>query len=454
MRRSKELLAALALIAIATATTTTASPVRPQRRGPDVLLVTIDTWRWDYLGATGNGKVATPNLDALAAAGLLFVDTRVAAPVTLVSHASLFTGLAPPSHGVHHNSGFRLGEDATTLAEVLQQAGYYTAAVTGAFVLNSRFGLAQGFDTYLDVFPADLYGEQELSASFPELTADQVTDRAVRVLQRAPRDRPWFLWVHYFDPHAEYRAPAELAARYPDDPYAAEVAFVDRELGRLLAAAAGRDPGAPQIVLVTADHGESLGEHGEATHGHFLYEPTVRVDTLLRLPHGPRGRTVTTPVRSVDLAPTLLARLGLAAPGKLDGHDLAPLWEGGEVPRAPAYAETFLPWYDYGWGYLRSLVFDGWKYIAGPRPELYDLVHDPQERHDLVRAEPERAARLAAALERFVAGAAPPDPGGGRVGPSSAEQSALASLGYAAFSTRAPRSTTPRRSPGCPIPSA
>ena len=395
---------------------------------PNLLVITVDTWRWDYLGATGLGKVKTPNLDALAAQGLLFTNTLVSAPVTLVSHASLFTGTHPTTHGVHHNGTFVLADDHATLAESFRAAGYRTGAVTGAYVVSSRFGLAQGFDTYLDVYARDLYESGGLTPFYPELTASEVTDRSLELVKsfsdRGQR-QPWMLWAHYFDPHAAYRAPKRFADQYPKDRYAAEVAYVDAEIGRLLA---GLGPQrARTAVLVTADHGESLGEHGEATHGHFVYDATVRVATLLQIPGGPAGRHLDQRVRSIDLMPTVLTAAGLPVPRAVQGRDLAPLWRG-EGGRYPAYTETYLPYFDYGWAYQRALILDGWKYILSPKPELYHLDADPGEKKNLLAAEPERAESLRATLERMIAstsGAKAPN-----TQMDAAGRDALASLGY------------------------
>jgi len=407
-------------------------------RPTNLLVITLDTWRWDALSAAGPtvGGVATPHLDALAARGALFTHTRVAAPITLVSHASLFTGLEPPRHGVRHNGSFVLGPEQLTLAEILHGEGYRTAAVTAAYVLSSRYGLNQGFDSYRDVLPDNLYEDGGLNPFYPELTATEVTDRAVVELNGLTFEgqrKPWFLWVHYFDAHAPYQAPEPYAARYPNTPYAAEIAYLDAEVGRLLAEVDRRGLTGSTAVVITSDHGEGLGEHGEATHGHFVYDSTVRVPAIVVAPGAPRGQRFDTPVRTIDLLPTLLTALGKPLPEDIDGRPLQALWQQGERRRT-AYTESYLPYYEFGWAYLRSLVMDDWKFVQAPRPELYNLTTDPGETHNRLADEPQQAARLAAALERLgqqqarSASAAPT--GSQRATVSDQDRGALASLGY------------------------
>ena len=400
-----------------------ALPASGQRS--NLLLVTIDTWRGDYLGAVAPSRVATPRLDALAREGMLFTNTRVPAPITLVTHASLLTGLEPPAHGVRNNGTFALSEAHTTLAETLRDAGYQTAAVTGAFVLNGRYGLTQGFETYLDVLPRQATAT---SPAFPEITATEGTDRAIRLLGRLSPSRPWFLWVHYFDPHAVYAAPERFARRYPQDPYAAEVAYVDEELGRLFAWLESRRLWEATDVIVTSDHGESLGDHGEADHGHLLYEATMRVSTLMKLAGAPRGRRYDTPIRTVDLMPTVLEALGVEAPAEIQGRSVRPVWRGESRRPPPAYGETYLTWYDYGWAWLRSVTLDGWKLIEGPEPELYDLGGDPRETRNRLGDEPERAASLRRVLRGLLRSSA--RPADSRTRTTAEEAAALRDLGY------------------------
>ena len=343
-----------------------------------VLLVTLDTTRADHLGAYGYPHARTPHLDQLAAQGIRYQRAYTPAPLTLPAHASLLTGLYPFEHGVRDNGRFRLSEGIETLAEILQREGYHTAAFVGAFVLDARFGLAQGFDHYDDsTAPESARG----AFGFDERKAPATTDAAIAWLEEAS-GTPFFLWVHYFDPHAAYdphEGDPELAGLLP---YDAEIGFMDREIGRLLEhlRATGRDR--KTLVVVAADHGEGLWEHGEISHGVFVYESTLRAALLLKLPDGAHaGTRVAEPVSLVDVFPTVLARLGIAH-GKVSGE---PLPSGEEsqaaAPRAlrPLYFENHAAAYAFGLHPLRGVVRGDHKWIDAPQPERFDLAADPHE---------------------------------------------------------------------------
>jgi arylsulfatase A-like enzyme len=250
-------------------------------RGYDVILVTLDTVRQDRLGCYGYEYGSTPTFDALAERGVRFEQAVTAAPLTLPSHATMMTGVTPPRHGVHDNGIYRLDEDNETFAEVARAAGYQTAAFVGCFVLDARFGLNQGFDVY--DFDVSERGLRPQMLDFNERSANEVTDAALAWLGERDPERPYFLWVHYFDAHLPYQSPLAGEARFAGRPYDAEIAFVDREVGRLLEAV---DP-ERSLVAVASDHGEALGDHGEPTHGLFLYESTVRVPMIVTGPFDP-----------------------------------------------------------------------------------------------------------------------------------------------------------------------
>ncbi len=394
--------------------------------GPSVLLVSIDTLRADHVGAYGAEAAHTPVLDALAVRGVRFETVIAATPLTLPSHASLLTGQHPPRHGVRHNGLFRLDASAETLAARFRSGGWRTGAVVAAFVLDGKFGLASGFDHYDDAVTARVAAP----GGFHERRADAVTDAALAWL--AEEDDPFLLWVHYYDPHREHDPPEPWASRFAADPYAGEIAFVDEQLGRLLAGARAADP--EVLVAVTADHGESLGEHGELTHGYSLYDAALRVPLILAGPGLPEGRTVDGVVGTVDLAPTLLGVAGLAPLAEADGRDLSPRWSAaGDLavpePRA-AYAETLATRYEFGWSPLHALRTDEHLYVKAPRPELYALASDPGQLHDLLAAGEASATptaeHLAVELERIVAMGrdAPP----AELDPASRER--LRALGY------------------------
>ncbi|HVT19672.1 MAG TPA: sulfatase-like hydrolase/transferase [Thermoanaerobaculia bacterium] len=376
----------------------------------NVLLVTLDTVRADHLGCYGDAAAETPALDRLAAQGVRFARASTPVPLTLPAHASLLSGLLPPHHGVRNNGAAALPAGTATLATRFAGSGYRTAAFVSAFVLDHRFGLQPGFEVYDDEVARDPRAGWVLEATRP---ADQVVDRALAWLARADA-RPFFLWVHLYDAHAPYSSPAELRRRHAGRPYDAAIAFDDQQAGRLLAEIDRRGWGGQTVVAVAADHGESLGEHGEATHGLLLYEPALAVPLLLRAPGLPI-RVVATPISLVDLAPTLaglaghpLAAMGAPDTRALDGRDLAGMLRAGqEPPRSDLYAETRYPEV-FGWSPLAALRRRDLKYISAPRPELYDLASDPHEHANLAAPAAVRQERMAnaAAARPSQAGAA------------------------------------------------
>jgi len=365
-------------------------------RGFNVLVVTLDTTRADRLGCYGNPDIDTPNLDALAQNGILFTDAMAPGPTTLPSHSSIFTGQYPYHHGARNNGLFRLNEDATTLAEVLTAEGYDTAAAISAIVLESRFGLAQGFGAYFDdIDPSD----RPSRLSVAERSAADTNARALDWVKQ-DRDRPFFLWVHYYDPHAPHDVPAELASRYPPDrAYDAEISYADAQLGKLLEALDDVGTLEQTFIVVAGDHGEGLGQHGERTHGCLLYNSTMQVPMIFSAPAKlPRSTYVDRSVGLIDIYPTVLSLLGAEADGPVDGVDLTQ--SPAPEPRA-LYFETLEGYLDFGWSPLLGVRVGDWKYIAGPQHELYALAKDWHEATDLLAAEPAIAERMTAALAAF-----------------------------------------------------
>ena len=393
----------------------------PRDGAPSVLLVSIDTLRADRVGAYGAGFGATPTIDALAAAGLRAEKALSPVPITLPAHATLMTGLYPPRHGVRHNGIFRLGAEHVTLAERFGGAGYQTGAVVGAMVLERRFGLDQGFEHYDDHFGAD----RANPTGYLERPAAAVTAAALRWLDDV--QGPFFLFVHYYDPHADYTPPPEVASRFPGRPYEGEIASVDAALGELLAGLGARGRLAQTVVAVTADHGESLGEHGERTHSYTLYDATLSVPLVLRGPGVPEGRSVPGVVSIASVAPTLLHLAGLPPAKESDGEDLvaraASSSGGGE-----AYAETLATRLDHGWAPLYALRTPEHHFVRAPRPELYDVRGDPREVRNLISGAPgPEAGVLDAAIAAHLARGAPL-----RTAPLDAEtREQLHALGYA-----------------------
>ena len=401
-----------------TKSTTTASGAL---RGANLLLVTVDTLRADRVGVSG----LTPTLDALSARGLSFSHAYAHAPVTLPAHASIMTGLSPPAHGVRDNGSYRLAEPRTTLAEILRTAGYRTGAFIGAFVLDARFGLAQGFDEYDDRF-------DEVATSF---ATNFVQRRAPEVLRRAgdwimtgpnqggPRaeSMPWFAWAHLFDPHDPYDAPEQ----YVSEPYDNEVAFTDAALGRFFARLRRAGLLDNTVVIVTADHGEGLGEHGELTHTLFAYDTTLRVPLIIAGPGiAPAVRDV--PVSHVDLLPTVLDLLALDPPAGLAGRSLR-MELSANTPVPLIYFEALNANLTRNWAPLTGIVANRWKFIDLPIPELYDLQADPDEMTNVFAQQAAQAGRMQtdlAPLKTFGASAS------GRVTLDSEVEARLRVLGY------------------------
>ena len=408
-----------------------------------LLLVTLDTVRADRLGGYGYAAAETPALDLLAREGLRFAAASSPAPLTLPAHASLLTGLLPPRHGLRNNGAGRLPE-VPTLASVLAAAGYRTGAFVSSFVLDRRFGLDRGFAVYDDEVARDAAGGVALDA---ERRGDRTVERALAWLaaETSAPGAPFFLWVHLYDAHAPYAPPAPYAGRHAGRPYDGEIAFADAQVGRLLDELRRRGLAGRTLVAVAADHGEALGEHGELTHGLLLYEPTLRVPLVLAGPGIPAGTVVETPVSLTDLGPTLAGLLGHplapAQAAAADGRDLSEaVRRGAEPPPADLYAETRYPAL-FGWSPLAALRRRHLKYIAAPRPELYDLGRDPGETANLAGgASPDLAAAdrgMAARIARVEASAVAP-----AAAPIDAETRArLESLGYAAPS--APNAADP-----------
>ena len=393
----------------------------PQR--PNVLLVTIDTCRADHIGCYGYRAAATPTLDGLAARGVRFSTAVAHVPLTGPSHTSILTSRTPLGHGVRDNGSYVLPPSVPTLAEAFRQAGYRTAAFVSGYPLKRRFGLDRGFDTYDDQLPR---GKDARRTAYVERTADRTTDATLRWLDAppAPHTAPFFLWVHYFDPHAPYEAPAEYASRAAS-PYDGEIAFVDAQLARLIQHVDVAAKGAPLLILVTADHGESLGEHGEDTHGIFVYDSTLRVPFILAGPGVPQGRVADTVARGIDVAPTLLDYAGLAGTG-MEGRSLRKAASGERLADAPAYAESLHPQLQYGWAPLHAWRTARFKVIEAPRPELYDLQGDPGEAADRSQADPARLERMRRELQKAMATTTPD--AAQAVDAETAER--LAALGY------------------------
>jgi arylsulfatase A-like enzyme/Flp pilus assembly protein TadD len=354
-----------------------ASPPPSPRR--NLVLITLDTTRADHIGAWGWKNARTPNLDALAARGTRFVRCDTAAPVTLPSHATILTGLFPPRTGVRDNGTFVLPNPVETLAERLAAHGYDTAAVVSAVVLARRHGLNQGFRLYDDDLGAGYAAGTEVAERQAEVTTAAAVEAAGKLKP------PFFLWVHYYDPHEEYRPPTRFADSMtgPSRLYDGEIAYMDEQIGTLLA----KLPKDVDIAVV-GDHGEMLGEHGELHHGLLLYRAARRVPLILAGPGVPAGKTSECLVRTADIAPTLLSLAGVPVPAGLDGQGLLPLPAAGKGCERTSYTESFLPFFAYKWYPLRSLSTDRFFYLHAPKSSLYQIPSDPDEKTDIAAQQP------------------------------------------------------------------
>jgi arylsulfatase A-like enzyme/Tfp pilus assembly protein PilF len=393
----------MALVAAATALVWRQRPAPPASRPAlNVLLVTLDTTRADRLGCYGYAPAKTRHLDRLAAEGTRFETAIAPAPITLPSHSSLFTGLYPFEHGVRNNGNFYLAERFETLATRLKARGYRTGAFVSTFILDRRYGLDRGFDVYDD----RMEGEY---AQVVTLQAERRGDRTALALGRFIDERakqpeaPFFAWLHLYDPHEPYRPPPPFRDLFAKDPYDGEIAFTDAIIASVLDRLRMAGLIDRTLVVVTGDHGESLGEHGESTHSMFLYEGAIRVPLVFWRPGlVPAGRVVADPVRLVDVAPTVLELLGAPALAAPHARSLVPLIEGrGAGSPAPAYSETLLPKFYMNWAPLRALRDGRYKLIDAPRPELYDLATDPTESRNLYAERAQTAQALRAGLERL-----------------------------------------------------
>jgi choline-sulfatase len=423
---------AAATLALAACVTRQPRASFDRRADQNLLLVTIDTLRADALSSYG-GQARTPNLDGLAARGTRYDFAHAHAVLTRPSHASILTGTYPYEHGVRDHSGYRLKEGTLTIASMLKEKGFATGAFVGGVPLERRFGLDGGFDVYDDRF-----GREGNNSDFTlaERPAGEVVDAALKWI--AGRQGRWFAWVHVFDPHAPYAPPPPFDTEYAGRPYYGEVAYVDKALGPLFEAAG--HSARPTMVVITSDHGEGLGEHGELTHGLLAYETTLRVPLIVsqvgKTEDGQRqtanGNVSHQPARHVDLLPTLLDAVGLTAPSTLPGHSLLP-----GAPQTPdedvsSYFEAMSAMLNRGWAPLQGVVAGREKYVDLPKPELYDLESDPKEESNLIDKRADRRRVLEARLRDFHA--APP---GERFAESPEVAAKLQSLGYTSGS--APR---------------
>jgi arylsulfatase A-like enzyme/Tfp pilus assembly protein PilF len=367
----------------------TARPIR------NVILISIDTCRADYLSCYGYPRKTTPNIDAIADAATLFENVISPVPLTLPAHCSMMTGTIPPHHGVHDNFNYWLHGRNVTLAEVLKENGFATAAFVSAFILDSQYAIDQGFDTYYDNFDPQ---PSRLEAN--ERRADRTTRLALDWLNNHSREK-FFLFVHYYDPHTEYEPPEPFASKFSDNLYAGEIAYTDHYIGRVIEKLKSLGIFDSSLVIITSDHGEMLGEHGEDDHGYFIYQSALKVPLIFKLPGQRIPQRVKEAVGLVDIAPTVCSLLGIAPPGPLHGRDLSVYLRGDTIspPKRFIYAESLYPT-KCGGNSLLAVVGDRYKYIQTTRPELYDIQLDPAESENLILLRPDLARMLREQLKQ------------------------------------------------------
>ncbi len=386
------------------------SEMRPVDIGQmNIVLFTIDTLRADHLECYGYDRVKTPNINQLASEGILFKHNIAQAPLTLPSHSSIFTGTHPLYHGVRDNGGFYLEKNHVTLAEVLKTRGYSTGAFVGAFVLDSRWGLDQGFDYYYDNF--DLTKYKTVSLDSVQRRGDEVLYEACKWLETNSQNK-FFAWIHLYDPHTPYNPPEPYKTQYSGRQfglYDGEIAFIDLLMGDFRNFMEEKNLMEKTLIIFTSDHGESLGEHKENAHGFFIYDSDIRVPLIIRFPEKKfQGNIISNQVRSIDIMPTVLNMLGEKSLESVQGKSILPLIlrkQGGEA--LSAYSETYWPRYHYGWSELKSLRKGQYKFIDAPRPELYDILEDPGELNNLVNKKAtlghEMKRELKALIDRYSA---------------------------------------------------
>ena len=403
----------------------------PAQAATPVILISVDTLRADHLSCYQTNRLPTPHINALANNGTLFSQVSTPFPLTLPAHVALFTSTYPFANGVRDN-GVPLQAPAVTLATVLKSAGYRTAAFVGSFVLDRRFGLSRGFDVYDG--PLDLHNKTAVGAAERKRPGSQVAEAAMHWLD-ADRSAPFFLFLHLYDLHAPYDLPRDPSLRHGETGYDAELEYVDRVLGDFLASLEHRELLQKALIVFTSDHGEGLGEHGESTHGYFIYQSTLHVPLIVHWPAGPRRLArdrVDDAASLLDVAPTILDAIGVKRPPEMRGRSLMAPGPGEEVYSESVYARNH-----FGCATLRSLRMGNYKYIDAPRPELYDLSSDPGELRNLYSQQRAKATTLAGRMDA-VRASSPARPGK-TASPTPETIEALRSLGYLSGSTGASR---------------
>ncbi|MBL4659316.1 MAG: sulfatase, partial [Alcanivoracaceae bacterium] len=377
-----------------------------QKPSINVLIITFDTTRADHIAAYGNDKAHTPTLDQLAIDGVLYEKALTSIPITLPSHSSIMTGKVPFVHGVRDNGLFKLAEKQETLAEILKENGYKTAAAIGSFPLSSQFGINQGFDYFNEHITQkyeDLFGQRTIPKDrlfFDERKAAQVNDAIMPWIENNAQS-PFFAWIHYFDPHHPHEPPAPYNQSFIHDLYLGEIAYADESLGNIIAQLKRLDVYDNTLIVFTSDHGEGLGEHNESTHSLLIYNGTLHVPLIIKYPQQQYANTkISNWVGLVDIFPSILNKLGIVVPDGTQGQIL-PITDSIDTNHE-IYAETLSPRFSRGWGEQRGLVKNGYKYIYGPQKELYNINNDPKEVHNLIKEKPLLANSMKSDLQNYI----------------------------------------------------
>jgi arylsulfatase A-like enzyme/Flp pilus assembly protein TadD len=391
-----------------------------------IVVISIDTCRADHLSCYGFGRQTTPNIDAIAEEGVLFENVIAPVPLTLPSHSSMLTGTIPPYHGVRNNDSYKLGQSNVTLAEILGDNGFTTGAFISAFVMDSRFGLDQGFDTYGDEFEQRADGEKK-----NERRGEDTSRLAVEWLEEH-RGEKFFLFCHYFDPHNDYEPPEPFASRFADNLYAGEIAYTDYCIGQVIEKLKRLGLYKSTLLVITGDHGEMRGEHGESTHSFFIYQSAVKVPLIIKPAGKTKAQRIESVVGLVDIVSTICSVLGIETPSPVQGENLSGYFGGGKGPGSERYlyCESLLPTIEYNANGLRGVVGNRWKYIETTRVELYDLVEDAGETNNLAQEHGQQVRILSNQLKQIVGDGADSGKSDSRLAMDEETRRRLESLGY------------------------
>jgi arylsulfatase A-like enzyme/Flp pilus assembly protein TadD len=396
-----------------------------------VILISIDTCRADHLGCYGFQGDISPNIDKLAEESVVFRNAVSPVPITLPAHCSMFCGTIPPYHGVRNNIGYKLTESNVTLAEILREKGLVTGAIAGSFVLDSQFGLEKGFDSYNDEF------EEVIAAPFGnERRGGEVSRFAVEWLNKH-KDERFFLFLHYYDPHIEYDPPEPFSSQWADNAYAGEIAYTDYCIGQVIDELKRLGLYDSSLIIIVGDHGEMLGEHGEDTHAYFVYQSALKVPMIFKLAGENNRRDISNVAGLIDIMPTVCGLLGIKAGTELQGWDLSGCLirkENLDEERS-LYCESITAAVHFGANALQGVVTDRWKYILTTRPELYDLVEDPDEEDNLVQVETQRRQKLKGKLSQMLNEAVNEDVSESIFSAEDATLKKMQSLGYVGSAT-------------------